>query len=215
MMTGDDAVGEEVKASIPLVVNDSEWSCKRACVEQWRKYWDCRHNKRREGGHRRGLCHIGRSGGGVILRLGGKAVEEMSSSVQILCPIAGMKRRLKEEVADHVSGCAELDGDPSEEVGEGVKGVGFEPQRKSPEKMREITQDDQIVFVTREAEEGRWPKITMNKMKDLSSFGRGNRKRKTRMATKLTCMTKALRGAPLLQDISELLESLDMMSGPG
>ena len=36
----------------------------------------------------------------------------------------------------------ELDGDPSEEVQEGVKGVGLEPQRKHLEKMREIIQDD-------------------------------------------------------------------------
>jgi hypothetical protein len=31
-----------------------------------------------------------------------------------------------------------LGGDPSEEVGEGVKGVELEPQRKSLEEMREI-----------------------------------------------------------------------------
>jgi hypothetical protein len=42
----------------------------------------------------------------VTNRLGGKAVEEMGSGVQGLCPIVGMKRRLKEEAADHVSGGA-------------------------------------------------------------------------------------------------------------
>jgi hypothetical protein len=81
-------------------------------------------------------------------------------------------------------------------VGEGVKGVEHEPREKSLEKMRENIQDDQIVFVTREAEDRRCPEITMNKIKGLSSHGCANRKRKTRMEGELTCMTKALRGAP-------------------
>ena len=39
-------------------------------------------------------------------RLGGKAVEEMGSSVQGLCPIVGRKRHLKYDATDHVSGGA-------------------------------------------------------------------------------------------------------------
>ena len=35
-----------------------------------------------------------------------KAVEEMGSSIQGLCPVAGRERRLKEEATDHVGGVA-------------------------------------------------------------------------------------------------------------
>jgi hypothetical protein len=35
-----------------------------------------------------------------------KAVEEMGSSIQGLCPVAGRERRLKEEATDHVGGGA-------------------------------------------------------------------------------------------------------------
>jgi hypothetical protein len=51
------------------------------------------------------LYHTGRTRSGVTHRLGGKAVKEIGSSIQGLCPITGRKRRLKEE-ADHVSGGA-------------------------------------------------------------------------------------------------------------
>jgi hypothetical protein len=42
----------------------------------------------------------------VTHRLGGKVIDEMSSSVQGLGPIVGRKRCLKEEATDHVSGGA-------------------------------------------------------------------------------------------------------------
>lgn len=66
----------------------------------------------------------------------------------------------------------ELDGDPSEEVGEGGKGVGLEPQGESPEKMREIIQDedDQVVFVTRETKDMRSPEVTVDKLKYRSNL---------------------------------------------
>jgi hypothetical protein len=62
--------------------------------------------------------------------------------------------------------------------------------------MREIIHDDHVVSVTREAEDRRSLEITMDKIKGLSSPGHGSRERKTRVAAKLTCMTKAFRGAP-------------------
>jgi hypothetical protein len=90
----------------------------------------------------------------------------------------------------------ELGGDPDEEMDEGVKGVGLKPQRKGLEKVGETIQDDKIVFVTREAEDGRGPEITVIKIKSLSSPGLGGRKGNTGMTIELTCMTKARRGAP-------------------
>jgi hypothetical protein len=42
----------------------------------------------------------------VTHRLEGKAVEEIGSSVQGLCPIVGRKRRLKYDATYHVSGGA-------------------------------------------------------------------------------------------------------------
>jgi hypothetical protein len=48
--------------------------------------------------------------------------------------------------------------------------------------MREVVQNDQVVFVTREAEDRRSPEITVDKIKSLSSPGRGSGKRKARVA---------------------------------
>jgi hypothetical protein len=64
----------------------------------------------------------------------------------------------------------ELGRDPSEEVGEGVKGVGLELQRKNLEKTREIMktreiiQDDQIVLVTGDAWNKGCPKVTVDEV---------------------------------------------------
>jgi hypothetical protein len=67
--------------------------------------------------------------------------------------------------------------------------------------MREVIQNDQVVFVTREAEDRRSPGITVDKIKGLSSPRRGSGKRKTRVTTELTSMTKAFRGALGIGDI--------------
>ena len=80
--------------------------------------------------------------------------------------------------------------------------------------MREVIRNDQVVFVTREAEDRRSPDITMNKIKGLSSPGRGSGKRKTRMTVELASMTRCLEETHL-QEILERLESWDIMSGPG
>jgi hypothetical protein len=62
--------------------------------------------------------------------------------------------------------------------------------------MREVVQNDQVVFVAKEAKDRRSPNITMNKIKDLSSPRRGGGKRKARVTAELTSMTEVLRGAP-------------------
>jgi hypothetical protein len=67
--------------------------------------------------------------------------------------------------------------------------------------VREVVQNDQIVFVTREAGDRRGPEITMDKVKGLSSPGCGGGKGKTRVTTELTGMTEAVRGAPGIGDI--------------
>jgi hypothetical protein len=48
-------------------------------------------------------------------------------------------------------------------VGEGGERVRLQPKRESPKKMGVVVQNDQIVFVTREAEDRRSPKITVDK----------------------------------------------------
>jgi hypothetical protein len=80
--------------------------------------------------------------------------------------------------------------------------------------VREVIRNDQVVFVTREAEDRRSPDITMNKIKGLSSPGRGSGKRKTRMTVELASMTRCLEETHL-QEILERPESWDIMSGPG
>lgn len=77
-------------------------------MEPWQRHWDSRHNQIRESGYRRGCVIQGEVRRRVTHRhrLRGKTVEKMSSSVYGIYPIAGKKRRLKEEAVDHVSGGA-------------------------------------------------------------------------------------------------------------
>ena len=74
-----------------------------------------------------------------------------------------------------------LSGDPGEEVGEGGEGVRLQPKWEGPMKMREVVQNDRVVFVTRVAEDRRSLEITVDKIKSLSSPGRGSGKRKARV----------------------------------
>jgi hypothetical protein len=90
----------------------------------------------------------------------------------------------------------ELGGYPGEEVSEGGKRVGLQPKGESPKKMGVVVQNDQVVFVAREAKDRRHPEITLDKFKGLNSSGRGSGKRKTGVTTELTSMTEALRRAP-------------------
>jgi hypothetical protein len=90
----------------------------------------------------------------------------------------------------------ELGGDPGKEVGEGGERVGLQPEGESPKKMWVVVQNDQVVFVAREAEDKRIPEITMDKIKGLNSPGRESGKRKTGVTAELTSMTEALRWAP-------------------
>jgi hypothetical protein len=79
----------------------------------------------------------------------------------------------------------ELGGDPGEEVGEGGGCVGLQPKWESLEKMREIVQNDQIVFVTREAEDRRGPEITVDKIEGLGSPECGGGEGKARVTAEL------------------------------
>jgi hypothetical protein len=69
-------------------------------------------------------------------------------------------------------------------------------RRGSPKKMGVVVQNDQVVFVAREAEDRRRPEITVDKIKGLNSPRRGSGKRKTKVTTELTSMTEVLRRAP-------------------
>jgi hypothetical protein len=62
---------------------------------------------------------------------------------------------------------SELGGDQ-----EGVECIRLQSPRKSPNKMRKVIQNDQVVFVTREAKDRRCPEITVNKIKGLINHGR-------------------------------------------
>jgi hypothetical protein len=95
----------------------------------------------------------------------------------------------------------ELGGDPGEEVAEGGERVGLLSKWESPKKMREVVHNDQVVFVIREDEDRKSPEITMDKIKGLSSPGRGSGERMTRVTTELTSMTEAFRGTPNVGDI--------------
>jgi hypothetical protein len=66
----------------------------------------------------------------------------------------------------------------AKKVGEGGERVGLQPEWESPKKMREVVQNDQVVFVTRETDDKRSLEITMDKIKGPSSPGHGSRERR-------------------------------------
>lgn len=72
-------------------------------------------------------------------------------------------------------------------VSKGGKGIRLEG--KSPQIMR-IIKNDQVVFKSEYTDNEGCPQITMYKIKNTSGTGCRCMKRKTCMATKLTCMTK-------------------------
>jgi hypothetical protein len=63
-----------------------------------------------------------------------------------------------------------LGGDLGEEVSEGGKRVRLQPKGESPNKMGVVIQNDQVVFVAREAKDRRRPEITVDKIKGLDSL---------------------------------------------
>ena len=111
-MPRDDAVGEEVKIVISLVVKGviEQKTTSGARGELVRSSGE---SVRRAGTTKNSKVSIGGSGaiqghmrGGVTYSHGRKTVEEMGSSVQVLFPIAGRKSHMKKEATDHVSGDA-------------------------------------------------------------------------------------------------------------
>jgi hypothetical protein len=95
----------------------------------------------------------------------------------------------------------ELGGDPDEEVCESGKSVGLQPKRKSPDKMRKIIQNYQIVFISRKTEYMGGLEITMNQVKSLLSLRRRGSKREKSMSAKLTSMTETLKMSPTTRRI--------------
>jgi hypothetical protein len=107
------------------------------------------------------------SGGGSV-RIAGTAehakvvVRGGSIVLSAIVTLKGMNRTTK------------LGRDTCEEVGKGGKGVGLKPKWESPEKTREVIQNDKVVFVTRKAKDTSGPEVTMDKIKSLSSHRRGS-----------------------------------------
>ena len=83
---------------------------------------------------------------------------------------------------DGLNSEAELCGHPGKEVEEGGEGLRLGAQRESPRVMRKIINNDQVIFVARNAEYMRCPQVIVNKIKSTRSMRR-RRKRKSNMTT--------------------------------
>jgi hypothetical protein len=73
-------------------------------------------------------------------------------------------------------GMTELSRHPRKEMRKVGKGVRLMEEAKGPPVVREVIQNDEIVPHTRDAEDGRCPKVTMNEVEGASSAGQGRRK---------------------------------------
>jgi hypothetical protein len=78
-----------------------------------------------------------------------------------------------------VKWCNQTKSTPMRRSEVGWEGVRLTANAKSPQVVRDVIQDDQIVLVTRNARYQGCPKITMNEIKGASctGHGRGERKR--------------------------------------
>jgi hypothetical protein len=107
MTRDDDAVGDEVKTTIPLVVRRvaKEDAAGRAGTQLMRSSVriasTIEHAEVVVGG---GCAVQGVVGSRVAHRLRWEAVEEVGGGVQGLCPVTGRERRLKEKASDHIGG---------------------------------------------------------------------------------------------------------------
>jgi hypothetical protein len=70
---------------------------------------------------------------------------------------------------DCLNGGAELSGHISKEISKGGVRVRLKVQRKCPQIVRAIIENDQIIFITRNTNDGRGPYVTMYKIKMTSS----------------------------------------------
>ena len=59
-----------------------------------------------------------------------------------------------------INGEAELSGHPGKEVEEGRESLRLGAQRESPRVMRKIINNDQVIFISRHAENRRCPQVT-------------------------------------------------------
>jgi hypothetical protein len=82
------------------------------------------------------LCRREQSGEWVAHRLRGEAIEEMSSGVQSLCPVAGREKCMKEKAMNHIGGGANDVFNPTI-LGRGVRARETQLNAVGEEKERE------------------------------------------------------------------------------
>jgi hypothetical protein len=66
---------------------------------------------------------------------------------------------------DGPDGASKLSGNPTEEVRERRECIRLQAQEKSPQKIRVIVKNDQVLFIARNAQNRGCPNITMNQIK--------------------------------------------------
>ena len=66
---------------------------------------------------------------------------------------------------DSPDGASKLSGNPTEEVRERRECIRLQAQEKSPQKIRVIVKNDQVLFIARNAQNRGCPNITMNQIK--------------------------------------------------
>ena len=84
---------------------------------------------------------------------------------------------------DGLNSEAELSGHPGKEVEEGRESLRLSAQRESPRVMRKIINNDQVIFISRQAEYRRCSQVTVDEIKSMRSMRRRRRKRKSNMTT--------------------------------
>jgi hypothetical protein len=90
---------------------------------------------------------------------------------------------------DTPDGAAKLRRHKGEEVGEGGEYVKLLAQRKSPQVVSALIEDDQVILVTRDTRNRGGPKVVVYEVKGLNGSSRGARKEQSNVPTKLPDVT--------------------------
>jgi hypothetical protein len=90
---------------------------------------------------------------------------------------------------DAPDSAAKLRGHKGKEVREGGEGVRLLAQRKSPQVVDAVIEDDQVILVTRDSQNRGGLKVTVYKVKGLKGSSRGARKGQSDVPIKLAGMT--------------------------
>jgi hypothetical protein len=101
---------------------------------------------------------------------------------------------------DASNGAVKLREYKGKEVGEGGEGVRLLAQRKSPQVVGAVNEDDQVILVTRDTRNMGGPKVIVYKVKGLQGSSRGARKGQPDVPTKLVGMTQGSISAPRADD---------------